>query len=161
MLAKKILLIFASMSIIAICIFYVFIHTGKSSNEIIELRISNLNNVKELNYKLEFIIGNRYGTENEIFSQPHVAIGNNGDIYISDLRNDRLIRFDKTGEFLKTVGKTGQRTDDFLYPYCITVGNDNYIYVLETLNKRIKCYDENLNLIQIIKRPNSLDQILS
>lgn len=151
MYTKKILLILTSALIIATGILYALIGTGKSSKEIIELSSPNINNVKELNYKLEFVVGNQYGNENEIFSQPHVAISNNGDIYISDLYNDRLIRFDKNGKFINKVGKTGQGADDFLYPYCITVGNDNYIYVLETLNKRIKCYDENLNLIRIIK----------
>ncbi len=148
---RKILLIIASMATIAAIMLHVLINTGKNSDEIIELETANLNNTKQFKYKMEFLIGNQYGNKNEIFSQPRLAVGNNGDIYVSDLRNDRLIRFDKNGKFIKTIGKTGQTANDFLYPYCITVGRDNYIYVLETLNKRIKCYDENLDLIRTIK----------
>ncbi|MBI4810907.1 MAG: 6-bladed beta-propeller [Ignavibacteriales bacterium] len=146
---NKIIILMIVLLLISILFFFI-LSPGKQSQLIVEQRTVHCENIKELYYQIESVIGNKNGRENEIFSQPHLTLGNNGDIYISDLGNNRILRFDKNGKFIKRVGKAGQSANDFLYPYWITTGNDNNIYILETLNKRVKCYDENLKLLQLI-----------
>jgi hypothetical protein len=101
-------------------------------------------------FRLISVLGDHFGDENTIFLQPRIAVGKGGGVYVSDLRNDRVLHFDDIGRLINKVGKAGQRKGEFLFPYCITTGNDNQIYVLETLNKRIECFDQNLGLVRTI-----------
>jgi hypothetical protein len=75
--------------------------------------------------------------ENKIFSEPlDVAINKKREIYILD--EDRIQVFDKSGNFLRTIGRKGRGPGDLLNPIFFEIDNQNNLLVVEKDNQRIQ-----------------------
>ena len=72
------------------------------------------------------------------FSLTDIASDDKGNIYISDLLNDRIQKFSPDGTFITTWGKTGSDPGEFDFPTGIDVGPLGYVYVVERWNRRIQ-----------------------
>ena len=84
------------------------------------------------------------GVEGETFSRPtDVAWDAQGNIFISDGigANSRVIKFDKTGKFVKTWGATGSGQGQFKGVASIAVDKQGNVYVADRGNKRIEVFD--------------------
>ena len=57
-------------------------------------------------------------------TQPRSACVHNGHIYITNQRRKCISVFTLTGTFVTSIGER-----DFLYPHCIDIDKDGYIYV--------------------------------
>jgi DNA-binding beta-propeller fold protein YncE len=78
-----------------------------------------------------------YGFGKERLGRPSdVAVARNGDIYVADTDNHRIVVFDKEGKFLREHRNYGKGKGQFEYPNAIDVaGNGNIYLVSKTLNK--------------------------
>jgi DNA-binding beta-propeller fold protein YncE len=83
-----------------------------------------------------------------------VAIGANGDIFVSDghggnvSHNARVFKFAKDGRFIKTWGHEGPAPGDFDDPHDIAIGGSlGRIYVADRRNSRIQVFDQDGNFI--------------
>ena len=91
------------------------------------------------------------GTGPYLFDRPTgVAIGANGDIFVSDghFRNKsnsaRVVKYSRDGAFIKAWGKLGSEPGNFNEPHDIYVGGSKgYVYVADRLNDRIQVFDQN------------------
>jgi sugar lactone lactonase YvrE len=64
------------------------------------------------------------GKDRDTFDRPtDVAIGNNGDIFVTDGhgRNDRVVKFSKDGRYIKEWGKTGSGPGEFNQPHALDI----------------------------------------
>jgi NHL repeat len=71
-----------------------------------------------------------------------------GDIFISDgYGNNRLVKYDKSGRFLKEVGSNlkGTKPGEFDNPHAIAADRNGNIYVADRNNARIQVFDKDLN----------------
>ncbi|HLF28856.1 MAG TPA: flippase activity-associated protein Agl23 [Anaerolineae bacterium] len=83
------------------------------------------------------------------FSEPwDVAVGPDGSVYVADLWNSRVQKFDADGNFLKLWGgfsDSGQQAagaeGKFYGPRGIAVSPDGQVYVADTGNKRVQVFD--------------------
>ena len=76
------------------------------------------------------------------FARPtNIAIGPNGDVYISDTMNGRIQIFDADGTFLSTFGKPGDGPGDFARPKGIALDSDGHIWVADADQNRVKVFD--------------------
>ena len=66
-----------------------------------------------------------------------VAVGPNGDFYTTDRDNNGVQHFTSTGSPLAPLGTPGQ---DFYVPIGVTVDALNFVYVVDTGNRRIAVY---------------------
>lgn len=66
---------------------------------------------------------------------------------IADNQHDRLIEFDRQGNFLKAWGKHGSEADNFHEPSGMTSDGKGNVYVADTWNSSIKGFDENGKMI--------------
>jgi DNA-binding beta-propeller fold protein YncE len=80
-----------------------------------------------------------------------IAIDPQGNLFIVDTGNDRVVKCDGEGKFLKETGGFGWEEGQFNRPTFITTDNGLNIYVADTQNKRIQRFDRNLNFISTIR----------
>jgi sugar lactone lactonase YvrE len=68
-----------------------------------------------------------------------------GNIFISDGYTDsRVVKYDRAGRFIKSVGTRGNGVNQFSTPHGITADNQGNIYVADRGNSRIVVLDNNL-----------------
>ena len=59
-----------------------------------------------------------------------VAILSSGDFYVSDgYGNNRVVKFDKDGQYLSEWGRLGEQPGEFYLPHGIAADNNNKVYV--------------------------------
>lgn len=82
----------------------------------------------------------------------------NGDIYIADTGNNRIVVLDsamkKVLKTITTFNNNGEE-DTFNSPYGVCVSEKGRVYVADMKNKRVVVLDENENVTQIIANPQS------
>ncbi len=88
------------------------------------------------------------GSDDGLFDQAYgVAVDAAGDIYVSDLFNHRIQKFDSEGNFLDTWGGPGTGDGEFNGPYAIAFGPSGNIYITDLYNHRIQKFDASGNFI--------------
>jgi len=95
--------------------------------------------------KLLLTLGERGipGDDQRHFNRPSdVAIGPDGSIFVSDgYGNNRVVKFDPAGKFLRAWGKKGAGAGEFNLPHAIGVDGRGRVYVNDRGNSRIQCFD--------------------
>ena len=79
-----------------------------------------------------------------------MGIAVDGDnIYVTDYDNQCLLKFDKTGKLLKSVGQGGSGEGEFNRPYGITVVGDQ-VFVCDHSNHRLQVFTSDLVFVRQI-----------
>jgi hypothetical protein len=93
--------------------------------------------------------GGQYSGANKPYSfhrQTDVAFDPQDNIFVSDGYGDsRVVKYDKTGRFIKSVGTRGNGELQFSTPHAIAVDAKGMVYVADRGNSRIVVLDNNLN----------------
>ena len=71
-------------------------------------------------------------------------------IFATDDYRHRVVKIDRNGVIIKSVGEEGTNPGDFGYPNGIRQNKDGEIYVCDSYNCRVQVFDENLNLLRVI-----------
>jgi len=76
-----------------------------------------------------------------------VAIAPNGDIFVAEghaptFGNSRIMKFDKTGKFIKTFGHVGSGDGEFKSPHVITFDSQGRLFVADRSNSRVDIFDQ-------------------
>jgi hypothetical protein len=98
------------------------------------------------------VAGSGADVSNVEFDAPtDVAIGTNGDIFVTDGHNGggtatgnaRIMKFDKAGKFLKTWGKKGMGPGEFDVVHTLATDSRGRLFVGDRQNNRIQIFDQN------------------
>lgn len=81
------------------------------------------------------------GQEGLFYGPRDIAIDANGDLYVTDTGNKRVIKFDPNGKYLGQWGGAGALPGEFLEPVGIAIDKDGNFYVADTWNRRIQKFD--------------------
>ena len=100
------------------------------------------------------------GNGPDTFDRPTgVAIGANGDIFVSDghapnaHNNARVLKFTRDGKFIKSWGQKGPAPGEFDEPHDIFIGGtQNHVYVADRKNARIQVFDQDGKFIAAWKQ---------
>src|SRR6059058_5411611 len=85
------------------------------------------------------------------FDQPtEVAIAPNGDIFVADghsgggtaTGNARIMKFDKSGKFIKAWGRKGMGSGEFDVPHTLAFDSRGRLFVGDRQNNRIQIFDQ-------------------
>lgn len=92
------------------------------------------------------------GDGNDVFDQPSdVLVAPNGDIFVADghgaAGNNRIVKFDADGTFIKTWGTTGAEAGEFRDPHALAMDSKGRLYVGDRGNSRIQIFDQDGNWI--------------
>jgi sugar lactone lactonase YvrE len=100
--------------------------------------------------------GNRPGqpADRASFYQPNDVITNaNGDIFVceghsdSETANARIVKFDRTGKFIKEWGKRGSAPGEMLQPHSLAFDSRGRLFVADRSNNRIQIFDQDGTLL--------------
>jgi DNA-binding beta-propeller fold protein YncE len=69
-----------------------------------------------------------------------IAVDQNGQVYVADTGNKRIVVFDSDGNYLTEFGTAGFEPGQFDEPVGVAVGNDGVVYVTDTWNQRIQSF---------------------
>jgi DNA-binding beta-propeller fold protein YncE len=84
----------------------------------------------------------------DTFNQPSaVVVAPNGDIFVADGHigedsNERVVKFNKDGKFIKTWGKRGTGPGEFDGPHAIAMDSRGRVLVADRSNNRIQIFDQ-------------------
>jgi streptogramin lyase len=88
----------------------------------------------------------------DYFYQPNdVITAPNGDIFVSEghgAGNNRVLKFDKTGKFIKEWGKYGSGPGEFDQPHALAMDSQGRLFVGDRNNNRIQIFDQNGTFIE-------------
>jgi streptogramin lyase len=83
----------------------------------------------------------------DYFYQPNdVLVAPNGDIFVSEghgAGNNRILKFDKTGKFIKEWGKLGTGPGELDGPHALAMDSRGRLFVGDRNNNRIQIFDQN------------------
>ena len=89
------------------------------------------------------------GSGPETFDQPtEAAVAPNGDIFVADghgraaTDNARIVKFDKSGRFIKAWGKRGAGIGEFDGPHTLAFDSRGRLFVGDRQNNRIQIFDQ-------------------
>lgn len=102
------------------------------------------------------------GKDETHFDQPTDVVVSpvDGSIYVSDgYGNNRVVKFDKDGQYVKAWGTDGSDDGSFQTPHSIALTNNEEILVSDRENKRIQMFDTDGNFIK--KWDNDMDKVFS
>lgn len=87
--------------------------------------------------------GSLHGRGANQFENPtDLAVDNrNGDFYIVDSGNNRVVRYSSQGTYLSEFGGMGSAPGQFNHPTGIAIDKDGFVYVTDTNNNRIQKFN--------------------
>jgi DNA-binding beta-propeller fold protein YncE len=77
-----------------------------------------------------------------------LSIAANGDIYLVDGVNNRVIVFDSKGRVKFTFGQKGTHQGEFNHPLGIDISEDGMVFIADSGNHRIQIFDGNGNFLR-------------
>ena len=86
------------------------------------------------------------------FNAPSAVVtAPNGDIFVADGHggptNARIVKFDRTGKFIKTWGQAGSGKGDLDIPHAIAMDSRGRLFVGDRQNNRIQIFDQEGNYL--------------
>ena len=93
------------------------------------------------------------GSGHDTFDQPtDVVVAANGDIFVADShrngKNNRIVKFDRTGRYLKEWGKKGSGPGEISEPHTIALDSRGRLFVGDRENNRIQIFDQDGKLVE-------------
>ena len=89
----------------------------------------------------EFIFLEQFAP-NEQFSNPDITIDEQtGEIYVADYFNNRVVKFDSSGNVMTQWGTAGSGDGQFQNPQDVAIDSLGNLYVVDTNNHRIQKFD--------------------
>ncbi len=97
-----------------------------------------------------------FGPEEGQFNLPTgIAVGPEGNIYISDTMNFRIQKLTKDGKFVWAKGEAGRRIGQFARPKGISVGPDGTVYVVDAATQLVQMFDKDGRILMHLGGPGN------
>jgi hypothetical protein len=74
-------------------------------------------------------------------------VDSTGNVFVADTGNNRIQKFDKSGNFLLTFGTQGSGNGQFSLPFGVAVDSTGNIFVADAGNNRIQKFDKSGNFL--------------
>ncbi|MFZ5519486.1 MAG: NHL repeat-containing protein [Candidatus Zhuqueibacterota bacterium] len=99
---------------------------------------------KKLTLEQIFSVGSLNADDDYLFSWVQdITTDSAGTIYVCDSQEHRIQVYNKSGEYIRTIGRQGQGPGDLMRPMAVRVGPDGRIYVQDDLNYRVSIFKSN------------------
>ncbi len=101
-----------------------------------------------------FAVGATNGEDWETFSNvPAVAFDAAGSLYVLDRDNARVLVFDRTGTFVRQIGRKGQGPGELGLPMQLTVMPDGRVVVFDLVNNAFSVFGSDGEYQTLVRAP--------
>jgi uncharacterized protein (TIGR03663 family) len=97
--------------------------------------------------------GRRGSDPGELAQPADVFVDGAGNIWVADALNNRIQKFDASGQILGHVGRPGSSPGAFNEPWAVAVDDDGFVYVADTWNHRIQKFSPELEFVATWGQP--------
>jgi len=110
----------------------------------------------EIEFELEedLSIGNEEDENYMFYDLVKIAINSEVKILVLDAGNCRILKFDRDGNYIQTIGRKGQGPGEFENPWVIHLDAKDQIYVYDSRRRNIQVFDNDGNFKKVIKLPS-------
>lgn len=92
------------------------------------------------------------------FNEPKTfTVDSLGNVYVVDRKNNRIQKFNASGNFVLSFGQEGSETGQFKEPSGIAIDSNNNLYVADTWNHRIQQFSPEGTFIATFGKPGQSD----
>lgn len=98
-------------------------------------------------YELVYKFGIEGSNDGEFQTVGGYDIDSSGNIYITDKGNNRIQKFDPSGNFISKYGSDGTDDGEFSSPTSLLIDSNNNIFVIDSENNRVQKFDSSFNFI--------------
>jgi uncharacterized protein (TIGR03663 family) len=103
-------------------------------------------------------IGSQGSGPGQLDQPGDVTLDAEGNLYVTEVANNRLQKFDADGNFVASVGGQGDGEGEFMEPWGLATDAQGNVYVADTFNHRIQVFDSDLEFVRMWGSPaSSLD----
>ena len=88
-----------------------------------------------------------FGVELAKSTKERDRLSSQGNVYVADLVNHAIVKFDSQGRFLARFGREGEGAGEFRSPIDLTVDEEGNLYVVDQGNYRIQKLDPQGNVL--------------
>jgi hypothetical protein len=112
----------------------------------------------EIEFELEedLSIGNEEDENYMFYGFVKIAISSEEKIIVLDGGNGRILKFDRDGNYIQTIGRKGQGPGELEAPWAIHLDSKDQVYVYDSRRRNIQVFDNDGNSKKVIKPPGSL-----
>ena len=155
---KKLTVLFTSVLSIFLLTSTIFASANHSVENIKGVKIiSNKNkpSIDELGINLQeqLSIESDYENSESIITHSSFQVDKDGNLFIYDIPNKKINKFDKSGNFVKAFGRTGSGPGEYQGAMS-TVVVDNKIYAIDQIGRKLVVFENNGEFIKNISVPS-------
>ncbi len=104
-----------------------------------------------------FAIGKAEGQAWETFSNvPAVAFDKAANLYVLDRDNARIVVFDRTGKYLRQIGRKGEGPGELGLPLALAVTNDDRVVVFDLANNALTVFKTDGSYQTVVRPPSGV-----
>ena len=109
-----------------------------------------------ITFTVDLTIGVTEGDENFMYgSRVYFNTDKQGNFYVNDWDQKRILKYDSEGQYLLTMGREGQGPGDFGNAWRPHFDIDENLYVFDLSNHRISYFSKEGNFLKLIKLPQN------
>jgi len=92
-------------------------------------------------------IGKPGSKPGELFQPTNIAIGADGNLFVTDTGNYRVQEFTPAGKFVRSFGQVGTKLGDFARPKGVAIDRQNRLYVVDAAFENVQIFDREGKLL--------------
>ena len=83
-----------------------------------------------------------------------ISVSLNGDVYLVDGVNNRVVVLDRSGRMKFTFGQEGTGQGEFKHPLGIDISDEGMVFIADSGNHRVQVFDSNGNFLRLFSVKN-------
>ncbi|MEA3407041.1 MAG: TIGR03663 family protein [Chloroflexota bacterium] len=88
------------------------------------------------------------GSGDLLYGPRDLVVDAEGNLYVTDTGNKRVIKYDAEGNMIKAVGGAGSEEGQMQEPVGLALSPEGDLYVADTWNQRIQVFDKDLDFLR-------------
>jgi DNA-binding beta-propeller fold protein YncE len=101
-------------------------------------------------------IGEKGSGEGQLFFPTNLAMDQDGNLFVSDTGNTRIVEFDRRGNFKVQFGQVGDRPGMFTRPKGIALDREGRLYVVDSAFENVQLFDRDHRLLLFFGGPGNI-----